>query len=188
MLAIRRHSQPPALKTLAIAALMAMRATKNWLWRYKKKLKSFSSIRVNSVFTQCTVSPYQSRLMSTNLMGLNWRFCSFMEQGHGLFAPRSVRFTTHDLHDMEWAEKDPCIFRKAFEKDSEVYELFPFIRNIALRRFGMRIQDLTPQQQIAINNHKLQNLIMIFFCRNQPNEARIRFNTGESFSDATTYS
>jgi hypothetical protein len=89
---------------------------------------------------------------------------------------------------MECAKYDLCIFREAFEKDSEVYKLFPFMRNIASRRFGMRFLDLTPQLQIAIRNHKLQNLVMIFFCRNLPNEARIRFITGESFSDATTYS
>jgi hypothetical protein len=120
-------------------------------------------------------------------MGLNWRFCSFLEQAHGLFAPRSIRFTEHDIHDMDCAKQDHCIFRETFEKGSEFYKLFPFMRNIASRRFGMRFLDLTPQQLDYIRNHKLQNLVMIFFCRNLPNEARIRFITGETFSDASTY-
>jgi hypothetical protein len=121
-------------------------------------------------------------------MGLNWRFCSFLEQGHGLFAPRSIRFTAHDLHDMECAKEDPSIFREAFEKGSEFYKLFPFMRNIASRRFGMRFLNLTPQLIYFIRSHNLQNLVMIFFCRNLPNDARIRFITGETFSDATTSS
>jgi hypothetical protein len=121
-------------------------------------------------------------------MGLNWRYCSFLEQGHGLFASRSIRFTAHDLHDMECAKEDNDIFREAFEKGSEFYKLFPFMRNIASRRFGMRFLNLTPPLLNAIRNHNLQKLVMIFFCRNLPNEARIRFITGETFSDAPTSS